>query len=368
MTPELQEALEGARAEYSRIFGRQPRRTDPVLLSMYIAPEENMTREIVKGMRSAGINEELIYVFQKTGFMPSQDNQRFLSEPDKAEIRASIKDYRRRRSTGEQDITRDVLRETLLEWLRDCQIVMLYFTQKWKDPIRDDFGTVFLLAKFLCLAAGRLIRSVLMLLENDASLDASALLRSFYEIVLTLWYVRLNPSDTDVVSGSLGVLLGTHELAKNSRGEPIQTRVVRKSDGLVLEVPSRWGMAKSLGDEFRILYRSFYAPHCEVSHNDVSVMNYYRSPDGPGLKLFPSDQTYGVGIEVLLLSALFWQALTAVTNCKKYLAKDLAYATRKCVLGIHAFERSLQDAKGGGLAPDFMAIVNARFPDIKMPT
>jgi len=54
--------------------------------------EKQMTRAMIKAMRAAGIAEELIYAFKKTGRLVTEENQHFLTKEELDEWKRAIQE------------------------------------------------------------------------------------------------------------------------------------------------------------------------------------------------------------------------------------------------------------------------------------
>jgi hypothetical protein len=224
---------------------------------------------------------------------------------------------------------------------------------------------IHLLTQFSVHSAVRIIRSMRVLFDNDASFDAAYLLRTLFEIVLTLRYAYSNMNDLDIVSGSLGILDGTYEYMKNKRGEPIENRLKRKSDGQVIEVPNRWTMANRTGEPFVTMYRTFYSTHCEITHNDVIIMREFLTRRG--LRHLSPDRTLSHGLEALLLLAVLAQYIIYNSGCSVSLKKDLTVMVKKNVLGFRLFEKLGEQNRSFRLSDEFRFVVDTQFGFLRYP-
>lgn len=55
---------------------------------------KKIKRDVVALMRSAGISPEIIYAYERTGFMLTEEGYNSLSVEDRAEYDAAISEYR----------------------------------------------------------------------------------------------------------------------------------------------------------------------------------------------------------------------------------------------------------------------------------
>ncbi|MDA8229962.1 MAG: hypothetical protein M0006_01335 [Magnetospirillum sp.] len=96
--PTIQEAMEENRKAFVEKFGREPEPNDPVLFDpdadtpQPIDPER-LQREMLEVLKAAGIPDELIFAYERTGLMVSELNQHLLSDRDIAEWNAAIDEY-----------------------------------------------------------------------------------------------------------------------------------------------------------------------------------------------------------------------------------------------------------------------------------
>jgi len=57
---------------------------------------EYMEHVMVETMKKVGIRPELVYAYEKTGRIVTEENQRFLTDAELAEWQAALEEYRRR--------------------------------------------------------------------------------------------------------------------------------------------------------------------------------------------------------------------------------------------------------------------------------
>jgi hypothetical protein len=95
LDPEMRKVLEGLRQAFVKKHGREPGPNDSVFPNLPHA--EHLEHIMVEGMKEAGIDPAIIYAFEKTGRLVTDDNQRLLSEADLAEWDAAIEEYEMKR-------------------------------------------------------------------------------------------------------------------------------------------------------------------------------------------------------------------------------------------------------------------------------
>jgi hypothetical protein len=91
MSPEVKEALGQLRQRFIAKHGREPGPDD--LLFPDMPHPEHFEHMMVEDMKAAGIDPALIYAFEKTGLLVTEQNQRLIPEKDLAEWDAAIEEY-----------------------------------------------------------------------------------------------------------------------------------------------------------------------------------------------------------------------------------------------------------------------------------
>ena len=91
ISPEMAEALEEQKQKFVEKYGREPGPDD---LFFDMAPLEHVEHEMVEGMKAAGIDPALIYAFGKTGLIVTEANEHLMSDKDRAEWEAAVREYR----------------------------------------------------------------------------------------------------------------------------------------------------------------------------------------------------------------------------------------------------------------------------------
>jgi len=102
MTPEIAAGLKAQREAFVAKFGREPGPDDPVFFDPYADTPQPLSAasaievhgKIAAGMRAAGICEEIVYAYEKTGLLVTTENERHMSDADIEEWNAAIDEYR----------------------------------------------------------------------------------------------------------------------------------------------------------------------------------------------------------------------------------------------------------------------------------
>ena len=73
MTQEMADILQEQRQKFINKYGREPGANDPVFFDM--APLEHVEHQIVEAMKKAGVDPAIIYAYEKTGRLVTEQNQ-----------------------------------------------------------------------------------------------------------------------------------------------------------------------------------------------------------------------------------------------------------------------------------------------------
>jgi hypothetical protein len=91
ISEEMAELLQEQRQKYIEKHGREPGPDDKIFFDM--PHPEHLEHMMVEDMKKAGINPAIIYAFEKTGRLVTEDNQNLLSDADLDEWQAAIDEY-----------------------------------------------------------------------------------------------------------------------------------------------------------------------------------------------------------------------------------------------------------------------------------
>ena len=90
---EVREVIDEQKRKFVEEFGREPGPGDKVFFDA--PPLEHFEAEIVRGMKASGVNPAVIYAFEKTGLLVSEENQHLIPDADLAEWEAATEEYSR---------------------------------------------------------------------------------------------------------------------------------------------------------------------------------------------------------------------------------------------------------------------------------
>lgn len=286
ISAELMEQLKETKADFVETFGRQPRKNDPVFFEQFYTSDEDLRRGTLKAMKAAKSPPSLVYAYRKTGRMVTTRNKNMLTPDELLEWQEAIDEYYDSVESGNDiDVFEDNngLSSFLLDSIRRNQIVGGSFITRHFNNYRNRKGSVADIESIVAFATTNFVRtlkSIHILIDQNVAYDAYHLIRSLYENYLTVKYTYENPMEVKVFLAQLGTILGTHELARNKRGTPIQSEIVELTTGDRISVPSRWTMASTLGDFDTALYDTLYRTLSSYSHSEITNIPHFISDMG----------------------------------------------------------------------------------------
>jgi hypothetical protein len=94
LDPETLAALDEQGRKFRQRFGREPGPDD--LLFFDAPPLEQVEHQLVEAMKRAGIDPALIYAFEQTGLLVTEDNQHLIPERDLQAWQTAVGEYHAR--------------------------------------------------------------------------------------------------------------------------------------------------------------------------------------------------------------------------------------------------------------------------------
>ena len=91
LSSEMTDILEQQRQKYIEKFGREPGPEDKIFFDM--PHPEHLEHMMVEDMKKAGLDPAIIYAYEKTGRLVTEENQKLLSDADLDEWNAAIEEY-----------------------------------------------------------------------------------------------------------------------------------------------------------------------------------------------------------------------------------------------------------------------------------
>ena len=87
---ELHKALAAQRDKFIAKFGREPGSDDPIFFDL---DEDKLRDDTANAMRAAGIPPALIYAYEETGLIVTQENRSLIPDVELREFDAKVREY-----------------------------------------------------------------------------------------------------------------------------------------------------------------------------------------------------------------------------------------------------------------------------------
>jgi len=91
--PRLKPELENALLEFKEMFGRKPGRGDPILFSQHLTGEDDFWQQAKTVGRVAGVREELIFAWRRSGFIVGEHSREIMPDSDYEEWKSAMDEY-----------------------------------------------------------------------------------------------------------------------------------------------------------------------------------------------------------------------------------------------------------------------------------
>jgi len=101
MSDEMGEVIAEQKQHFLEKFGREPGPGDNLFFDM--PPVEHAEHFIVEGMKKAGVDPAIIFAFEKTGLLVTEENEHLISDVDRAEWDAAVREYRAKHENASGD-------------------------------------------------------------------------------------------------------------------------------------------------------------------------------------------------------------------------------------------------------------------------
>jgi hypothetical protein len=231
LTPILDETL----LEFRSIFGRKPRRNDPIVFNHHLSGEEDFWQHARTIGKSADVREELIFAWQRSGFIVGEHSRDLMSDSDYEEWQDAMDEYFLLQEEGYDPFFvftylsgGEYGKYKSLVKLLDHVIIALGFALTDPKPL----GTSANYFKYLLL--GRSIRSLRTIREmynvryDD---DCLAIARAVYEAYLRIKFLRCDPTSSERFEAMIAHELGAFPPKMKKNGQPNYSICVNPENG-----------------------------------------------------------------------------------------------------------------------------------------
>jgi len=326
--------LDDFELDYKRIFGRPPRKSDPISLAKYLVSPEDMRREMIDAMKKTGIRPEIEYAYRKTGLLLTKENQKVTPDLDIAEWDAAIDEFHalKKRTITEPEFVDQT--RWLANAIDDCVIGLGYLLEE--GPVRgnttaspaNSYVSADGYILFCAALSFRVLRSINFLIDKDRTAEALALTRTLLEAYLHIVLVKKYPEKVrDLVDAVIGLRVGTHSYKRSKAGAEIRRVIVDLQSGEEFEGHiSGFKMAQASGlvEDIHI-YDHYYDSLSGFVHPDFTEIRRLTDRDGE-LDLMQHEEP----IEPAMLAVAF--ACLVLDEVRKLPAIEKAVSSDACFI------------------------------------
>jgi hypothetical protein len=292
-----------------RHFEREPTDGDPLFPERYLYTDTDHERMMLKAMRDAGIDDDKIYAYKKTGRLIAESHIANASGAALQEWSDAIAEFH---SHGGDPLreSEGAIFDALLSSIREefTPLIFLFGFAADKyfntDLIDDESpGSALSPLQFVGLCAAkthRTLRAIKHLLEEGMSDDALSLARTVYENYLHATYVLNNPQGlVHLVDVALGIKNGTHayEIVKGKIDKRVVIELATQAKFPGHISAYKMAAASSIPSDLAF-FDVFYSRSSEILHPTVLRLESYLSEKGLDAMTAQLDE------EAILYSAL----------------------------------------------------------------
>jgi uncharacterized protein DUF5677/SEC-C motif-containing protein len=222
--PRLKPLLEDTSLRFRKMFGRQPRPSDPVVFEHHLSGEDDYWGHASTAARAAGVQEELIFAWRRSGFIVGRHSRKLMPENEYEEWTDAIDEYFALKEAGADPFhvftyLSDKEYEhykTLVEQL-DHAIIALGFA------LTDPKGFKGTASYFRYLLINRSLRSLRTIREMYATRyddDCLSIARAVYEAYLRMKLLRLDPASAERFEAMVVHKVGAYKTKMKKNGQP----------------------------------------------------------------------------------------------------------------------------------------------------
>ena len=220
--PQLRAQIEETALRFRSMFGRKPARHDPIVFDHHLLGEEDYWQYTRKIGESAGISEELLFAWRKSGFIVGEHSRDLMSEDEYQEWEDAIDEYFQLKEEGHDpffcftylDGDEYELYKRLVDRL-DSIIIVLGFalTEPKRLSSEAEYFRYLLLKR-----AMRSLRTIREMFQTRYDDDCLAIARSVYEAYLRMKLLRLKPESAERFAAMVSHEIGMFKTKRRKNG------------------------------------------------------------------------------------------------------------------------------------------------------
>ena len=324
-------------------------------MQRYLYSERDMRRETVDAMRRADSRRELIYAYNKTGLMVTEDNRHLLTPNELAEWNAAIDEYFDLLENDLEEHPFVVATRELVNEIDACIMSFGYALEfglsKNKRP-RLSSSKLLTLDEYIILLSARcfhLVRGVNFLLAKEDGLSALPLIRGIYESYLNLIYSDRFPDKlAHMVDAQAGLRTGTHEYKSTKAGKIDRRKIVDLNSGVEYEAHISF-FVKALASHHKVdieLFDMLYEFLSDFTHGGWESMTAFIDEDRIHLTEADEGASFQAVFLAIVCSILVLDFLSSWTFLSSKVRSDLKRVVKRIKKKIVMHARKFLDPKG----------------------
>lgn len=335
ISDELKTIIEVADARFKNIFGRKQRGDEPILFEKFLVGKEpRLFQAALKVANLAGIDEELIYAWRKTGLIVAEQNLHLISNVDRKEWQRSIQEYRRIRRkglnpfykftylTGKEFDSLTRIKALIKEIISVGDLALDKISSSITIESHVDKKLFILLSYNTVLYA---ITTIITIIEERYSDDCLSVGRGIFEQYLRCKALRVGSLAPEAIFCASLASHGILQFATRKNGKNDYSKVIN-FDNKIVDVSINYSeLAKNSGDSYDYyLYDILYRDLSNYVHRDVSYALINTLMDRE-LSLDLIDDEVAGPYTIAVLIFLFFEEITKNDWVKGLPRRDILY-------------------------------------------
>lgn len=237
LNPNLQNALVESEKAFLDFMQRPILDHDRLFYWSYCYSELEFKHSMIHTMLVAGIPEELVYVYDKTGFAVGEEGYAQLTKEEKKEIKSAIADYKKiaRKKVKLYDISKyDNNHVDQHDPLVSALYIFGNFIERNVNSGNGAITEQNLVVSYLLVRAYRILRALARSQKFSTSEESLILVRSLYEIYCKLVFAIADIQNAQyLLDSDFGLSTGEFEVLKKN-GKIKRNLLVNKSSGKII--------------------------------------------------------------------------------------------------------------------------------------
>lgn len=332
MNKYLKAALKESEDRFRSLMNRDPIEGDRLIFETYFDSSSEFKRNTIRIMIEVKTPNHLIYIFDRTGFMPSEENIHKMPEEHLIEIDMASEEYFSDPSEFQYKMEDyiDHNFENCLHLTIPLYIIGNYIDRNFnRSSVARSYSSI--VFYYLVLRSYRLIRSIWKLNYSSSVEERYILLRSLFENYCKLCYIdgsegrakKLFDMDYGLATGEFDLL--------SRHGKIIRGKIIRKADGEIIDkvIPFFTMVSFSKIPSDTTLFGPVYEFLSSYAHSGTRYIfrDFNRDNFGFDVSGPEDDDQENIGFSFMssMIIALFLQKLHGKRGIEKICKRDIEY-------------------------------------------